>query len=388
MKLKALLISLFACATIFASSDEAYLKTDYYPNGNLKYAGYAVQHPELGEVPHGYWQYFYPNGFLKMAGNFKEGYRNKVWTNWFENGSVESYGSYSKGLKDGRWHMFYPSGAKMAEGKFSDDLAKGTWTYWHTNGVVETEGDFKEGKRVGKRTYYDARGNKLWYGRFDNDQKVGDWKLEEKGKLTTQSYKAGVMVGQKEEIFYPNDDVKQRTEYEVIFGQLTGSSIVTTFDEDENMTSQGLVYNGTPYGVWRYFEEKGKMTQQDNGQVPGGLQERREALKAAEQEAIRKAQLAAQQKENPQAQAFSQNQGTVYSDEPFEYGPRQFKVIMQAPQQLNMTATSESGKSVNLNDNNYDVVKENPMSFEALRQQALRAQAAKMTESVGEEEEK
>jgi antitoxin component YwqK of YwqJK toxin-antitoxin module len=375
---------LLLSAAVFASSDEAVLRTDYYQNGNLKYAGYMKVHPEAGEIPHGYWQYFHPNGFLKSAGLFKDGYRAKVWTNFFENGAVESYGPYDKGLKDGKWRLFYKSGAKMAEGKYSDGKAKGTWTYWHTNGVVETEGDFKEGKRVGKRTYYDARGNKLWYGRYENDEKEGEWRLDEKDKTTIAFYKGGLLIGQKEEVYYPNGDIKEKIESEVIFGQLTGSQIKTVYAEDEVMASQGLLFQGTPYGVWRYYEN-GKLEQKETGGVPEALQEHRRVLTAAQAQAAARAQAA---KEQPQSGAQPNNtyQNVVPQDpENFQYGPRKFEVIMQPPTQLEMTVTTDAGRSVDLNENNYDVTRDNPRSFEALRQMAARAREQKAAEEMSED---
>ncbi|MBO7435479.1 toxin-antitoxin system YwqK family antitoxin [bacterium] len=378
------LIALFSLlclsAAAFAASDEVVLRTDYYQNGNLKYAGYAMIHPEAGEIPHGYWQYFHPNGFLKSAGYFKEGYKCKTWTNFFENGSVESYGPYSKGMKDGRWHLFYKNGAKMAEGKFSDNLAKGTWTYWHTNGVLETEGDFKEGKRVGKRVYYDARGNKLWYGRFVDDEKEGEWRLDGKDKTTVATYKGGVLMGQREEIYYPNGDIKEKIESEVIFGQLTGSQIKTVYAEDEVMASQGLLFNGTPYGVWRYYEN-GKLEQKEMGGVPETLQQHRRSLAEAQAAASRRAAAAAQNKD----QNLDPMANIRESQEPFQYGPRKFEVIMQPPTQMEMTVTTDSGRSIDLNENNYDVTKQNPRSFEALRQMAARAREQKAAEEMSEE---
>ena len=382
-KVFALILSLAIASSLFAA-DEPVLKTDYYPNGNLQYAGYTVVKGEAGQIPHGYWQYFYPNGFLKSCGYYKEGYRAKVWTNFFSNGKVESYGPYDEGKQDGRWYFFYPVGVKKAEGKFSDGLAKGTWIYWHTNGVLETEGDFKEGKRVGKRTYYDARGNKLWYGRYENDEKEGEWRLDEKDKTTIAFYKGGLLIGQKEEVYYPNGDIKEKIESEVIFGQLTGSQIKTVYAEDEVMASQGLLFQGTPYGVWRYYEN-GKLEQKETGGVPEALQEHRRVLTAAQAQAAARAQAA---KEQPQSGAQPNNtyQNVVPQDpENFQYGPRKFEVIMQPPTQLEMTVTTDAGRSVDLNENNYDVTRDNPRSFEALRQMAARAREQKAAEEMSED---
>ncbi|MBQ7555435.1 hypothetical protein IJS98_03155, partial [bacterium] len=271
--------------------------------------------------------------------------------------------------------------------KFSDGLAKGTWTYWHTNGVLDTEGDFKEGKRVGKRAYYDAKGNKLWYGRFKEDEKDGEWRLDEKGKTTIATYKAGVLLGLRVETYYDEDrdDIKPKTEFAVVHGKMTGSQIVSAYDEDERMTSQGLLFNNTPYGVWRFFDEKGKMTQQENGAVPEALKERRRAIE--EEYQMRIQQKAKEEALKAQGIDPKQQQAQFYNnDEPFEYGPRKFQVIMQAPSQLDMNVTTDSGRSVDLTENHYDVVKENPGSFESLKQQALRAQAAQMVENAGEKE--
>lgn len=365
-----------ACAALcalalFAGDNDPYLKSDYYENGNVRSVGYVVFNEQAGgEVQHGYWQYFYPSGILQSAGAYKRGLRDDIWTNWFENGNIDSYGEYDKDKKDGRWRMFYEQGGKMAEGKFSKDLANGTWTYWHTNGVEETSGSYEDGLRQGKRVYHDLQGNKTWVGRFLDDQKNGEWRLEEDGRVTLEHYTMGLLDALKILEYDKDGDLKTSNECEIIFARRTGSMITTFYDDDEEMAAQGCVCDGVPYGVWRYFED-GKMTQKDMGPVPQTLRDRR-LFFLEEERKFKTFQKMAEEKEKE------------------EFGPRKFDVVMKPAVPMAPTATDQNGKTIKLDESNFSIRQANPNCFESLRQQAMEARMrqAAAEKSAQDKEEK
>ena len=359
MKNTILLLLIFSCAVSGLAADP-YMKSDYYDNGNLRSMGPVVLNEEAGgEVQHGYWQYFYPNGILESAGLYKNGLQHNEWTNWYDNGQVESFGDYSKGKKDGRWYLFYETGEKKASGKYDNDLEDGYWTFWYKNGKVETEGYYNDGKREGRRTYYDENGNKTWVGKFSDNLKVGEWVLRQKNGAIIEIYRDGVLTAARVDDYDEEGDLVAKHEYEVIMGLRTGAEITTGYGPREKIVSQGLSYNGTPCGVWRYYEN-GEMQQKNMGPIPQGLIERRKELNRRVSEYIAGSQ------EDKKSQQ--------------EFGPHKFEVVMQPPVSMGTEIVGDNGRVINLNENKYDVTRHNPTSYEALRQKTLRDKIEKATQ--------
>jgi len=53
-------------------------------------------------------------------GKMKEGKKDGLWTDWYENGQKEKEGTYKDGKPDGLWTMWYENGQKKSEGTYED----------------------------------------------------------------------------------------------------------------------------------------------------------------------------------------------------------------------------------------------------------------------------
>jgi antitoxin component YwqK of YwqJK toxin-antitoxin module len=94
--------------------------------------------PEISPVPgtrEGLAIGYYPNGYLRDSGEFKNNLRTGAWKTWYETGQLESVGSYVNGNM------------------------QGDWTYYRNNGAKSTDETYVTGK-LQSLTCYDSMGNK------------------------------------------------------------------------------------------------------------------------------------------------------------------------------------------------------------------------------------
>ncbi len=93
------------------------------------------------EVQHGPTTAWYPNGQLKMKGNFVDGQRDGLFAWWHANGQRQIAGEFRDGKKHGRWTWWYENGIKAVEGNFSDDMPQGIWSWWTIDAELERQED-------------------------------------------------------------------------------------------------------------------------------------------------------------------------------------------------------------------------------------------------------
>lgn len=182
------------------------IKTEYYPNGNVKIvASYKDDVPEGvrreyspdGEVVAGYifrngqvvgegiiddeglrdgaWKEYYPNGALKSEGNYNKGKRIGQWKFYHPNGQLEQIGSYNKdGKEDGQWTWYYATGDLLREESYFNGMMDGFSIEYDEYGKVIAEGEYIEDYREGpwKFNYGDFRSE----GEYLNGMRHGEWK--------------------------------------------------------------------------------------------------------------------------------------------------------------------------------------------------------------------
>lgn len=78
--------------------------------------------------------FYYPDGNLRMEGEFKEGLKNGKWVSYYNNGNKWSEGYYLKGINDGKTITWHENGQKYYEGEYRDGERAGTWKFWDENG--------------------------------------------------------------------------------------------------------------------------------------------------------------------------------------------------------------------------------------------------------------
>ena len=81
---------------------------------------------------------------LKYHPDTKELYSGKAFKNRM-GGKKEFEGSYKDGKKDGLWTDYYENGQKSSELTYKNDKKDGKWTYWYEDGQKKWEGTYKNG---------------------------------------------------------------------------------------------------------------------------------------------------------------------------------------------------------------------------------------------------
>tara|TARA_Y100001968_G_scaffold160651_1_gene146904 strand:+ start:412 stop:1191 length:780 start_codon:yes stop_codon:yes gene_type:complete len=77
----------------------------------------------------------YPDGQIRLEGNYKDGIRHGRWVWYHKNGIVNIEGNYTDGLQDGKWMWCYVDGPPMKKGSFSDGECSGDWTFYESTGI-------------------------------------------------------------------------------------------------------------------------------------------------------------------------------------------------------------------------------------------------------------
>jgi antitoxin component YwqK of YwqJK toxin-antitoxin module len=79
-------------------------------------------------------------------------------TFYYPDGRLRMEGEYQNGQKDGFWIAYYEDGSKWSEGFFKNGVSHGKTISYHENGKKYYEGEYREGIRIGKWLFYDETG--------------------------------------------------------------------------------------------------------------------------------------------------------------------------------------------------------------------------------------
>ena len=101
---------------------------------NKPYSGKAVKYLE--------------NGQKELEGNYKDGKKEGIETEWYENGQKKSEGTYKNGKDDGLYTKWYENGQKKSELNYKDGKQDGLWNFWFENGQKGYEGTYKNGEEI------------------------------------------------------------------------------------------------------------------------------------------------------------------------------------------------------------------------------------------------
>lgn len=78
--------------------------------------------------------FFYPDGQLRMEGEYKEGVKDGHWISFYNNGNKWSEGYYTKGINNGKTITWHENGQKYYEGSYDNGKRSGIWKFWDENG--------------------------------------------------------------------------------------------------------------------------------------------------------------------------------------------------------------------------------------------------------------
>lgn len=85
----------------------------YYPNGQVRFEGYVLNHKWEGDN-----KFFYKNGQLESKGCYKNGKPEGSWESYYGNGQPEKKSTYRYGLWEGRY-LWYTQSGRITETIYS-----------------------------------------------------------------------------------------------------------------------------------------------------------------------------------------------------------------------------------------------------------------------------
>jgi len=220
-------------------------KVYYYRNNGIlsSFGNYIAE-----SNPDGHFVFFKENGNRSSEGYFKDGYRDKQWRWYWEDGSIQTEASY--------------------KGENRDNLYNGSYISFYSNGNIQEEANYKNGLydgQVKKYTYYGALTENVTYSEGDaNGLAINNYDLGEGFRKSNIKY-------------LKNDYDSVATEYHpngTISLQLAFNKGTNIGEEKHYFLNGELSYvypyvNGTLEGKHLSLYKNGKTHQE--GQYTGGL---------------------------------------------------------------------------------------------------------------------
>ncbi len=174
MLLPALLFAVAACTRV---------KTDHWPNGQIK-SSVAMK----GSAYHGKASYYYENGNPQIVCSYTENKLNGPYMIFYPSGSRKEEQHYVHGIQVGISRAWDLSGNLVRSAEYQDGKLHGKFTEYYPDGESKITGGYKKGYFDGLWLYYDEAGMVVGEGRF-------------------------TMGNGLQRAFYPNGWVKQVTPY-------------------------------------------------------------------------------------------------------------------------------------------------------------------------------
>ncbi len=193
---------------------------------------------------HGLWKGFYDvSRRLKYEGNFEHGVEAGLFTFYDNVEEKRVIATRDFNINDhSAYTIFYDQNKNIvSEGKVVNKLFEGPWKYYHhASKIIMTLENYKSGKLEGLRSVYYRDGSIAEETNYKNNIKEGFYK---------KYSEAGVVL---EATIYKN-------------GLFHGATTYT--DPQGNMVSKGVYTNGKKTGIWEFFAN-GKKISQDNFDKP------------------------------------------------------------------------------------------------------------------------
>ncbi|MEM6800330.1 MAG: energy transducer TonB [Bacteroidota bacterium] len=236
----------------FGEEDGKWMFRNYYVSNDQLYSEGAYKSSERKEYI-GEWKYYHENGNTrKFFSDYKDGFAEGPYLEWFANGQQRYKGAYKEGSYHGKWEEWYESGIKRGEfdyvekdrwplaenlwladgsqaikegegeyikywpgdtsiqvqGKVQDKLRTGDWKAFYEDGSVLEEVQFEEGFANGNLTYYWENGEVEFSGKIKNNASYGDWKLyKASGKLEQRIDLGAASSKPKEHWHFPGNRI-------------------------------------------------------------------------------------------------------------------------------------------------------------------------------------
>ncbi|SVE57313.1 uncharacterized protein METZ01_LOCUS510167, partial [marine metagenome] len=78
-----------------------------------------------------------------LQGTFRNGKKDGLWVEYYEDGQLSYKGTYKDGKQDGPWVYYSDKGQLQSKGTYRDGEGTGPWVYYHDNGQLWEKGNYK-----------------------------------------------------------------------------------------------------------------------------------------------------------------------------------------------------------------------------------------------------
>ena len=184
--------------------------TKYYTNGRKKSVGKYVN-----GIKEGAFTGWFENGVKQIVLNYVHGALDGIYTQWFNNGQIMVTYNYTQGeVKDGKYIIYNDTGQKAKQETYaggamiSSDIFRNGALYKsilekYPDGTKKEEGYTKDGLNAGLWTEWYENGQKSKEGKYEDGKKVGVWTwwYNNGGKKKEVLYE----MGQEVKLIYENN---------------------------------------------------------------------------------------------------------------------------------------------------------------------------------------
>lgn len=158
-----------------------------YPDGSVKMEGEYNNGEKCGS-----WTYWSSRGRKIEATEYRDGKKSGLSRQWSANsGNLVYEGTYRDGKPVGTHEKWYDDGKKLSESVFETQGADTVMEeiQWHVNGQKKAHYQYVNGQHHGSYERWFMDGKPEEKGRYGNGKRVGEWKRwNNKGEETVRTY--------------------------------------------------------------------------------------------------------------------------------------------------------------------------------------------------------
>lgn len=186
---------------------------------------------------------FYDNGVIASRKKLTDNITNGNVTSYYRNGKIASAEKLNNNTRDGEFKVFFTDGKLRQEGQYKEGTEVGLWRSFYKNGVIEEELQYDEkGKKNGISKNYDLDGKLHYELEYLKGELVGYKFFDKTGKVI-------------------KEDRKKKGEFDYIGYFPRG-----------NKKMEGIYTVNGKKGLWKYYDEAGNLTAEENYNQQGQLQ--------------------------------------------------------------------------------------------------------------------
>lgn len=131
----------------------SHVKTDHYPNGNIR-SEITIK----GDHYNGPALFYYNDGILMMECNYLNDSLEGLLTRYHENGAKKEILYYKMNKPDSICKRWNAQGQLLEESFYHDGLLEGNYRNFYDNGQMKSSGEYRTGQPIGLWLFYDQNG--------------------------------------------------------------------------------------------------------------------------------------------------------------------------------------------------------------------------------------